>query len=219
MSGRPWRDLLPRHLYTLVVVLILAAVSAQRIDRAPEPYVESATVVLAAPNVSSINSPYSTVSASLVTTSAVVVESLNGSYAQGLVRQAGGTTDFNLALVNLYNEDYPDYSYPLATLTAQATDRVAAHRTFTAVLTVLQRLLAERQTGAPPLGRISIHVVGDTGPFIQRGSLKRSLAALGLLTAITVAILCGLLDRHRDQLAIRLLRHRQHSRVAGQSAG
>jgi hypothetical protein len=217
VSGRVRRALLKPWLHALVGVLTLATVSAYNIARAPETYLESALVVLGARNTSLTDNPYSTVGASLITSSAVMTESVMSPQSRARVREAGGTTDFSLALVNYYNQDYPNYSYPFATLTAQSTDPAAAHRTFLAVLRVLRRLLAERQAGVSPRGRLSIQVVGDTGPVAQPGSLKRSLAALGLLAAIAVGMLAKFLDRHEDRLAV--LPRQLISRLAGRGVG
>lgn len=201
VSRRLRRGLRRPKLYALVWVLILAAISAHGVVRDPESYLESGLVVLSTQKASAaIYNPYSTVGQSLITTSAAMVESLTSPQSQTLVRKAGGAAEFSLTLVNFYNQDYPEYADPLATLTAQSADPVAAHRTFKAVLDVLRRLLAERQVGVRPLDRVSIQVVGDTGPVIQAGSLKRSLAAFGLLTVIAVGMLTRFFDRHQSLL-------------------
>jgi hypothetical protein len=198
--GRVRRNYLPRHLYTLIGVLILASVSARSIEHAPETFLESGTVVVEASHVPLTNSPYSTVSGSLVTTGAVLMESLMSPQSRALVRRAGGTTDFSLALVNYYNGDFPEYSYPLATLTARSTNPDATRRTFMVVFQVLQRLLTERQVYTSSQGRISMRLVGDSGPVVQPGSSKRSLAALVLLTAIVVGLISRFLTRHQKRL-------------------
>jgi hypothetical protein len=218
VSARVRRRLLPRHSYALAGVLLLGAVWARSIERAPETYLESGTVVVAAQNMPLTSSPYATVSKSLVTTGAVLVESLKSPRSQALVRAAGGTTDFDLTLVNFNNQDYPEYSYPLATLTTQSTNPDATHRTFVVVFRVLQRLLTERQVYTSSPGRISMQLVGDSGPVVQPDSSKRSLAALVLLTAIAVGLISRFLTRHQDRLDILFARCRRCLRLGSRSA-
>jgi hypothetical protein len=206
--SRVLRGFRPRQLYGLAGVLILAAVSARGVEHAPQAYLESGTVVIAAQNAPLTDEPYSTVSGSLVTTSAVMAQSLMSPQARALVREAGGTADFRLALVNFNNQDYPEYGFPLATLTAQSADPGVTRRTFQVVLHVLRRLLAQRQGHAGARGRISAQLVSDTGAVTQPGSRKRSLAALGLLTLIAMVMISRFLARHEDRLAGILRRHR-----------
>jgi hypothetical protein len=186
----------------LIVLLILAAVLGDKIEHVPATYRDSALVVFAAQTAPSADSPYSTVSSSLVTTGAAIVESGTGPQAQALVRATGGTAYFKLALLNLYNQDFPEYGYPIATLVTQSTDPAATRQTLRAVLGVLRRLLTARQARVRTPGRISIHVVGTTGPVTQPGSLKRALAALAALTLIAMGLLSGLLGRLHGRLAV-----------------
>ena len=65
--------------------------------------------------------------------------------AQRQIDAAGRGASASLALVNLYNEQYPDYGVPLATLTAASPVAADAHRTFVAADPVLGLLLAARQ--------------------------------------------------------------------------
>jgi hypothetical protein len=188
----------------LTVLLILAVALGDKIEHAPATYRDSALVVFGAQTTPSVDSPYSTVGSSLVTTGAAIVESGTGPQAQALVRAAGGTAYFKLALLNLYNQDFPEYSYPIATLVTQSTDPAAARHTLDAVLGVLRQLLAARQARVRAPGRISIRVVGTTGPVTQPGSLKRALAALAALTLIAMGLLSGLLGRpHGRPAALR----------------
>jgi hypothetical protein len=208
--SRVRRRFRPGSFMGLAGVLILAALSARGVEHAPKTYLETGTVVVAAPNVPLTDKPYSTVSGSLVTTSAVLAQSLMSPQAQALVREAGGTADVSLALVNFNNHDYPEYSYPLATLTAQSADPGVTRRTFQVALQVLRRLLARRQGHAGVRGRISVQLVGDTGAVTQPGSRKRSLAALGLLTVIAMVMISRFLTRHEDRLAGPLRRRHRY---------
>jgi hypothetical protein len=190
-----------RQLHGPAAVLLLAALLARGVEDAPQVYLESGTVVIEAQNVPLTDKPYSTVSGSLVTTSAVLAQSLMSPQAQALVHEAGGTADVNLSLVNYNNQDYPEYSYPLAMLTARSADPGVTHRTFQVALQVLRRLLARRQGHGGARGRISAQLLGDTGAIPEPGSRKRSLAALGLLTLIAMVMISRLLTRNEDRLA------------------
>jgi len=195
------RSVRRRQLYGMAGVLLLAALSAGGVLQAPQTYQETGTVVVAAQNVPLTDEPYSTVSGSLVTTSAVLAQSLNSPQVQALVRESGGTADVSLALVNFNNHDYPEYSYPLAALTAHSANPGVTRRTFQVALQVLRRLLARRQSHAGVRARISVQLVGDSGAVTQPGSRKRSLAALGLLTLIAMVMISRFLGRHGDRLA------------------
>jgi hypothetical protein len=192
----------PCHIYVMVVGLMLLFVVSKGVEHAPATYVDSATIVFKTNKASLALNSNSTVDGSLITTDAASVESLMGSQARVLVRQAGGMANFNLSLANFDNQDFPDYSYPLATLTTQSASPAAAYRTFNAALKVLQHLVAGLQARVPQPDRISLIVVGATGPLRQPGSLKRSLAAIVLLTLIGMGMLSNFLNRNRNWLRI-----------------
>ena len=196
MGQHARRRLASPRLCAVAVVLILAAVTTIAVEHGPPTYLDSALVVLMARDTPRLDSPHSTASGSLITTSATMVQSLMSAQSRTLIHEAGGTSDYSLALVNFYNQDYPEYSYPFATLTATAGTVAAARQTFGAVLRTLRRLLADRQAGAPPSGQISVRVVGDTGPVLRPGSPKRSLAGLALLTVIAAVMVSRLARRH-----------------------
>jgi hypothetical protein len=177
-------------------VLILATGTAVAVDHGPPTYLESALVILVARDTPRLDSPHSTVGGSLITTSATMVQSVMSARSMTLIHGAGGAGNYSLALVNFYNQDYPKYSYPFATLTATADRVAAARQTFSAVLRTLRRLLADRQAGVRPSGRISVRVVGETGPVRQPGSPKRSLAGLALLAAIAAVMVSRRAGRH-----------------------
>lgn len=127
-----------------------------------------------------------------------------------------GTAQFSLALVNSGDEEYADYSYPFATLTAQSTSAYVAHRTFMAALQVLRKLLEERQAlvGVPLRSRVSVNVVADYGPVIQSGSSKRVFATLALLAVMAIAMISILLDRHAIRLGALLMWRRPIPRTS-----
>ena len=116
--------------------------------------------------------------------------------SQRLVQAAGGTGDYTVAPVNLYNQQYPDYGVPEATITTTASSPEAAHSTYVIVVRQINNYLAAMQARVQPRNRIITDVVGDSGPIIQTGSLKRSYGGLILLTLVAFFMLAIFLDRH-----------------------
>jgi hypothetical protein len=188
----------PRHMYMLLAVLMILLATGKDIEHIPARYIDSATIVFVTDTRSLALSPNSTVDGSLITTDAVTVGSFMDAQSRALVRQAGGMADFSLSLINFDNQDFPEYSYPLATLITQSANPFAAYRTFNAALKVLRHLLTGLQVRVPRLDRISLSVVGATGPVRHQGSLKRSLVAIGLLALIGAGVLSGFLNRNRN---------------------
>ena len=203
MSFRTRRGFSPRYIYVTVAAVMLLLVVGRDIKHTPPTYVDSATIVFKTNKASLALNPNSTVDGSLITTDALTVESLMDSSSGALVRRAGGTADFNLSLINFDNQDFPEYSYPLATLTTQSASPTAAYRTFNAALKVLQHLVAGLQVRVPQPDRISLEVAGVTGPLRQPGSMKRALIAIVLLTLIGMGMFSSFLNRNIDWLKTR----------------
>jgi hypothetical protein len=209
-----------RSLRVIAVVLIgiLAAATGRAIALAGPSYAESATVVFALPRQYSPAASYTWQAQSLISTGSVISQVVMGPQVASRIRAAGGTASYNLTLVNLYNQDYPDYSYPEATLTVSSQSAARTRRTFVVAELTLAEVLArwQRQAGAPAADRIAANVTDDSGIKPETGSLKRSLAGLVLL-----ALVCGgtiwsvLTRRHREvSLASSPRRHRSHRRRA-----
>jgi hypothetical protein len=176
-----------RHAVAVLMVLILAAATAYSFKHTPPTYQESATVVLTDP----------TIGESLVTTGEVVADWIMG--PQG--RQQVGpdvTGDFDVALVNYNNQEYPLYSEPYLTVSASAQDPATAHRRFTTVIQIIDEYLQalQRQAGVARDHRVTTTVIGDTGPKMQPGSRIRSFAGLAMLTVVAAYLVSSLLDRH-----------------------
>jgi hypothetical protein len=121
--------------------------------------------------------------------------------AQIQIRAAHGVAGYDLALINIYNQDYPDYSYPEATLTTSSPDAAETHRTFTIAARILAQILAKRQkrTGVPSSRRISARIIGDSLPVAQTGSHKRVFAGLALLAMVACSTTSGFIDRWRRE--------------------
>jgi hypothetical protein len=185
-----------RHAVAVAMVLVFAAGTAYTFKHATPTYQESATFVLRAPG----TGPYSTFGGTLINTGEVVAEWIMGPQGQQQVHQEGATNAFNVALVNYSNQEFPLYDAPYLTVSASAHDPVTAHRTFTTVTRVLNDYLAARQDGAPPEDRITVSVIGDASPLMERGSTIRSFAGLLVLTIVAAFLVSRFLDRHPVRL-------------------
>jgi hypothetical protein len=163
----------------------------------PPLYQESATVIFSNATSRTVPNAYTSYAPSLIASSAVIAEVMTSPQSQQAIRAAGGTAEYNLSLINLYNDDYPDYGDPAAALTATSPSPATAHRTFVATVRILDDLLAARQEQAGVLRRnqISAQIIGDTGPVSQAGSSKRVLAGLALLAVAGAAVACGFIGR------------------------
>jgi hypothetical protein len=189
--------LMRRHLVAVMVVFVVAAGMAWDIKKTPVVYSESGNVIFVPPAVN----PYSSIAESndsLIATAYVMMQEMLSPASEQKIREAGGTADFNLALVNLSNEQYPYYGRPYVTLTTTSVNPADVHRTFTIVGRSFQHLVSDRQVqaGAPPTSFISTPILGDTGPIAQVSSLKRAYAGLAILAIVTAFLVAGFLDRH-----------------------
>lgn len=176
---------------TLVVATLLAAAGAgYDIEISPHMYLESATVELSLPETQNAPNAYYMFAPSLIASGEVMVQILMSPSAQAQIGAVGHGASVSLALVNLYNEEYPDYGVPLATLTAASPVAADAHRTFVVAARVLGLLLAvrQKQAGVPPRGRISAQILGDSGPIIQAGSRARVFGGLALLAGMVAGL-------------------------------
>jgi hypothetical protein len=185
------------RLAAVVVVLVLAAGVGYDIKSAPPTYLESATVIFTMPKFWAAPYTYSWLAPSVIASGEAMTQILMSPQSQHRIREAGGTARYDLVLINLYNEDHPNYSRPLASLTAGSPSAADAHRTFIAAARLLRHLLAARQAqaGVAPRNRISAQIIGDTGPIVQAGSPKRAFAGLALVAVVAVSMLWGFLGR------------------------
>jgi hypothetical protein len=178
------------RLTLLVATLLLAAGAGYDIEISPHMYLESATVELSLPKAQNAPNAYYMFAPSLIASGEAMVQILMSPSVQ---RQIGATRrgdSVSLALVNLYNEEYPYYGVPLATLTAASPAAADTHHTFAVAAHALRLLLAaqQKQAGVPPRERISARILGDSGPVIQTGSRARVFGGLALLAAMAVGL-------------------------------
>lgn len=199
----------------MAVMLSLAAIVGYVIKKSPSTYLKSATVVFALPeemnNASSQSLDISIRYSSLIATDDMMAQTLMSPQSQHLARSKGGTADYDFALLNVGDQEYPEYYYPTATLTVQSARLGAVTRTFTVVMRLLEQLLRERQAaaGVPPQSDVSISIAGEIGPISQQGSSKRIFGALILIAIIVASMVSGLLDRRGRVIAVLLLRGRR----------
>lgn len=176
---------------TLVAAtLLLAAGAGYGIDISSPMYLESGTVELSLPKTQNAPNAYFMFAPSLITSGEVMVQILMSPAVQRQIGALSRGASASLALVNLYNEEYPYYGFPLATLTTASPVAANAHRTFVVAARVLGLVLAARQEqlGVSPRERISAQILGDSGPIIQAGSRARVFGGLALLTVIAAGL-------------------------------
>ena len=153
-------------------------------------YAESATVLFALPKYESSADAYSWLAPSLITTGGAFSQIVMNPQSRRQIRAVGGAGNYDLELINYYNQDYPDYSFPDATLTATAPDATETHWTFVVATRLLNRVLAQRQelAGVPAGDRVSARLIADSGTVVQTGSRKRALAGLMLLAIVAGSV-------------------------------
>jgi hypothetical protein len=187
------------HLTAALLVALITVGVGYDVMKTHPAYLESATIVFAWPKSDTSPYAYTRFVTSSTTSGEALSQILMSPQVQREIRLAGGTARVSLALVNLYNQEEPDYGRPLATLTALSPSPDAAHRTFVIAARRFISLLAARQAaaGASPRDRLSARVIADTGPAAQKGSLKRALGGLCVLALAAVAGLWKLIDARR----------------------
>lgn len=199
MSPQDLAALLRRHLAAVIGIFLLAAGVGYHFKHA-KMYTDTATVAFVAPGRGT--NVFST-TLGLLATDQVVATYMSSPAGERQVRIAGGAADYDVALVNLNNEEFPNYGVPDSTVMTTSPDPAEAQRTMSAVLGVLQKDLASRQAaqGAKPDAWIEVRpIAAPTGPIEQTGSAKRILAGLVVLTVIAAFMAATFLDRHPVRL-------------------
>jgi hypothetical protein len=189
--------LLRRHAVAIAAVVVLVGTLGIYLERRPPGYADSATVAFVAPKNQGGLFGFGQ---SLLVADQVMTASLSGPQGQEQVRKAGGTAKFSVELVNLSDEEFPNYSDPYATVSVVSQDAGEAEKTYSAVIQVLQEDLAAIQArqGAKPNTWIHMHIIADSpapGAQAQRGSRDRIFAGLAILGVIAAFMLATFLDR------------------------
>jgi hypothetical protein len=197
VSPQDIATLLLRHRIAVAFVALVAGALSYHLIRANPEYMDSGGVAFTAPNNSVIMFQNTR---SLQVVEEAVAWYMMGSQGEQQVRAAGGTAPYNVAMLNLYNEDFPDYSRPYVAITVMSNYPEAAQQTFRAALGVLRKAtgVLQEQIGASPKNEVKATLISaPTGPIAQGGSHKRSYPALGVLTIIAVYLVARVLDRRR----------------------
>ncbi len=187
-----------------ILVLLPTAVAGLLIMRTRPDFAESATVLFSMPFKESA-AVYTLRADSLIATGSVISQIVMSGRTRDRIAAAGGTASYDVALVNLFNQDYPDFSYPEATLTVTSPDPAATQRTYLVVKHTLTAVLArwQRQAGARPAGAIRARFIDDSGLVVQKGSRKRALAGLLAIALLaygtTVSVITRVTTSRRGQ--------------------
>jgi hypothetical protein len=181
-----------------MAVLLGATGAGYGIESTPTSYLESANVLFSLPRAQTSPNAYYLFAPSLIMSGEGISQLLMNPQAQHQIHQEGGTADINLALVNLYSEEYPEYGEPLATLTAVSQSAASTRSTFMIATRLLGQILETIQKNAHvvPRNRISARIIADTGPIIQTGSIVRTFAGIAVLAIMAVAMAWALIDRY-----------------------
>jgi hypothetical protein len=198
----------------VVVTLLIALGAGYAMKRTRPAYLETATVVFSLPRSQTAPNAYFVFAPALITSSEAIIQVLMSPQGRRQISEAGGTAKVDLELVNLYNQEYPEYGVPLATLTAVSPSAAATHRTFMIAARLLNHDLVTRQahSGVPWRDRITEQVIGDSGAIAQKGSSKRAYAGLAFLTLAGVCMVWGWMGQ-------RLTRQSRPSSAAELAAG
>jgi hypothetical protein len=199
MSPQDIAALLWRHVVAVAVIVVLTMGVAYHLERADPGYADTATIAFTPPDAQGLFTHVG----SLLVIDALTANTVMSTQGQQQVRDAGGTADYNVALVNLNDEDYPDYGEPYVTVTTTSANPGATSSTMSAVVTVLARDLQDLQArqGAQPGAWIGLRSIATaSGPVAQAGSRKRVLAGLAVLALIAAYMVARFLDRHPVRL-------------------
>jgi hypothetical protein len=200
VSPQQFAALLRRHLVAVSVIFLAAMGFGYHLAHSDPGYAETTTVAFTGPP----GQPEIFADGQgLLVMDEVAVATLMGPRGQQQVAAAGGTAPYEVALVNLNTEDFPNYSDPYLTVSTTSASPAETQATFSAVMKVLQddvRALQARQ-GAPPDTMIrTSSIAAPSGPVAQTGSPKRTYAAFLGLAIIASFLASKFLDRHPIRL-------------------
>ena len=209
MSPQEISAMLRRHRIAIAITVLAACMLGFHLVRGNPGYIDSGGVAFTAPR-----NPVSMFQnmRSLRVVEEVSTSFMMGSQGESEVRAAGGTAHYNVAMLNLYNEEYPNYSQPYVTITVMSDSPKEAQQTFGSVLGVLREAteILQKRVGANIKNEVTATLVSEpTGPIAQRGSYKRSYTALTVLGIIAIYVIGRALDRCAPR---RQPRHRARSR-------
>jgi hypothetical protein len=197
IAGRLWR-----HPIAVLVIIFCAVGVLHSIKSAPPTYGETGTMVFLPPYSGVHPNPYTAVGGSLTPTAGVIAAGIMSPQGQQQVAQAGGSATYDIGLVNGYNLQYPNYSSPYLDITTTDTNPDQVYKTFNIVTRMLSREMTAAQidNGVPKRDRIFTQVAGASGPLLEQGSPKRSLAGIIILTLVALFAVTAFFDRHPVRL-------------------
>jgi hypothetical protein len=190
--------LVRRQWIAFVLVLFATFAVGLAFKRATPLYASTGTVAFSLPiSMQTAVSPVG--SDNLIVTADVVAAAVSGPLGVQQVRAAGGTGSYQFGLVNFYDQEYPNYAQPIASLQASSYQPAVAQRTFVAALSVIGKRLQSQQiaAGASPNAFITASLEGGSPqPIAQSGYPKRTYVGLLFLGIIAAYLLAATLDRH-----------------------
>ena len=187
-----------RHVVAVAMIVVVAIGVAYDIHKTPATFQEGSTIVFTIPASAANPDPFSLFTGDLLYTAGLMAQVMMSPQSQDRVQQAGGLATYDLALYNLYNEEFPNYSQPYVTFTVTGATPQQVQETYAIVAAQLKQALASEQAqyGAVPHNQIAEHIIGDSGVVALRGSKKRTYAGLFMLTIIILFLVLRFLDRH-----------------------
>lgn len=190
--------MLRRHFIAVLVILAVAAGVEYSFKHTAPVYAETGTLVFIPPTSGAHPNAYAAVGGSLLEAAGYLATKAMSPQEQQLVQAQGGTTQYDVELLNSYNLQYPNFSNAYLVVTTTSSDPVAAHRTYGAVTQLLYKQFREQQAAADVTlnNRVLMVMAGDTGPLAQQGSSKRALIGLAILTIVAVFAAAAFLDKH-----------------------
>ncbi|MGH3068580.1 MAG: hypothetical protein ACRDMI_08335 [Streptosporangiaceae bacterium] len=194
--------LLRRHFVAVLVILVVAVGVEYTFKHSAPSYAETGTIAFIPPVSGAHPNAFAAVGGSLLESAGTLATQVMSPQEQQAVTSRGGTTPYDVELVNSYNLEYPNFSNADLVVTTTSPDPVAVHRTFTVVTQLLtnQYRTQQAEMGATPNNQIQIVMAGDTGPLIQQGSPKRAMIGLIILTMVAVFAAAAFLDKHPIRL-------------------
>lgn len=194
--------MLRRHFVAVLVILVVAAGVEYSFKHTAPVYAETGTLVFIPPTSGAHPNAYAAVGGSLLEAAGYLAAKAMSPQEQQLVQAQGGTTQYDVELLNSYNLQYPNFSNAYLVVTTTSQDPVAAHRTYGAVTQLLYKQFREQQAAAyvTQNNRVLMVMAGDTGPLAQQGSSKRALIGLAILTIVAVFAAAAFLDKHPIRL-------------------
>jgi hypothetical protein len=197
----------------VAILLALALGLGYRLEHTNPGYADTGTFSFIAPKSSSNLFAYGQ---SLLVMDQLAATWMTSDRAHHAVSRAGGAADYDVELVNLNTEDFPNYSDPYLTVTVTAPQAGPAQRTFAAVVSVLHQYVngIQQRQGASLRDQIQMRQIATSvrpGPVEQDGSKIRVLGGFALLVSVVIVLVATSLDQ--DPSFLRFVRRPRRAAV------